>query len=607
MAANSSLNLTSLDFDKLKNNFTTFLKSQDVFKDYDFSGSNMNVLLDVMSYNSYLNSFYLNMVASEMFMDSAQKLDSVVSHAKELNYVPQSYKSSIAFVNLTFDTIGITSGKLTIPRGTIFSGSNANGTFDFVTADATTYSSPNSTFYVANLAIYEGSYISDSFVMDYTNETQKFILSNPNIDTTSLTIKVSEDNGALNAFFSQQSTLYNLTPYSNVYFLQAAQNNQYELIFGDGILGRIPQNGAVITANYRISKGTAADGISKFGLSQNLAETNGGNITLASLVVTANSASGGASESLETIRFRAPRYFATQQRAVASDDYASLVLSKFGTEVEDVNVYGGETLPQKQYGRVVVCIKPKGSVIAPEYLKSEIINYLKQYTSVPTRVLTSDPDYLYIGVNSTVQYDPALTSNLPNDIQNEVFNTIINFSSNNLEIFKNDFRYSRFVNSIDSCDPSIVSNDTNVLLIKRIVPILNVTKNYVIEYNNAGELEGTYNGKSYPDEPTLYSSVFSFVTSDNIQHDRCYLRDDGLGNIFIYNYVNDILSTVASNVGTIDYEKGYITLSNFNALNFNDYISLYYVPRSKDLYASGNKILLIDPSDVTVTIINKLD
>ena len=269
MPANSSLNLTSLDFDGIKKNFVTFLKSQDTFKDYDFSGSNMNVLLDVMSYNTYLNAFYLNMVASEMFLDSAQKLDSVVSHAKELNYVPQSYHSSSANVNIVFETIGL-SGKLSIPQGTIFSGSNSNGAFYFVTNYTANYSSSNNTYYANNVEIYEGSITNQSFAVDYSIDNQRFILSNPNIDLDSLTVYVLEDNGSSNTLFTSVDTLYGLNQHSNVYFIQAAQNNLYEMVFGDGLFGRKPQNGAIVSVNYRICAGPSADGVSKFQLSQNL-------------------------------------------------------------------------------------------------------------------------------------------------------------------------------------------------------------------------------------------------------------------------------------------------------------------------------------------------
>lgn len=606
MAANSSLNLTSLDFDTLKSNLVTFLKAQKAFKDYDFEGSNMNVLLDVMSYNSFLNSFYLNMVASEMFMDSAQKLDSVVSHAKELNYVPQSNKSSVAFVSFKAATVGI-NGKFVIPKGTRFSGTNSNGFYTFSTAETFTYLSGNSYFNVANLAIYDGTYTTDTFVVDKTIDTQKFLLSNPNIDVDSLSINVIENNGQSNTTFNRKDTLYELNSQSNVYFLQGAQKNQYEILFGDGILGRSPQNGAIINAEYRIASGSEADGISSFVCDNSLGVINGGTANMSAITTISKSSGGALAEDLESIRFRAPRYFAAQQRAVATDDFSSLVLTKFGGEVSDVTVYGGETLEPKQYGRVVVCLKPSGTTYAPDYLKTEIINYLTPYISLPTRVIITDPDYLYLKIDSTVQYDQTLTNKFHNDIKNLVLSTISNYSKNNLEVFKKDFRYSRFVNQIDTTDVSIISNDTKVLLLKRISPTPNIAVTVNIDYNNSGELEGVYGGQQYPDEPTLYSSVFSFVNTDGTQYKNCYLRDDGLGNIFVYTIINNQKSTINPNIGSVDYITGKIVLNKFNASNYGEYISMFFVPSTKDLYASKNKILIIDPNDVSVNVITKLD
>jgi hypothetical protein len=219
--ANSSLTLSSIDFDTLKENFKEFLKTQSVFKDYDFDGSNINVLLDVMSYNSFLNAFYLNMVASEMFLDSAQKYDSVISHAKELNYVPRSARSSASEVEITLNTIGI-NGKLTIPKGAKFTGFNSNGNFTFTTDEPKVYVSGNSTFTVSNLQIYEGDYFNDSYIIDYDIENQQFLISNKDIDTNSLTVNVVENNGATNTAFNRSDTLFGLNDKSNVFFLQGS-------------------------------------------------------------------------------------------------------------------------------------------------------------------------------------------------------------------------------------------------------------------------------------------------------------------------------------------------------------------------------------------------
>ena len=478
MAANSSLNLASLDFDTLKQNFKTFLASQSVFKDYNFEGSNINVLLDVMAYNSYLNSFYLNMVASEMFLDSAQKYDSMVSHAKELNYVPSSNRSSAADISFSLETSGL-SGSLTIPKETKFVGTNSNGSFTFTTDQTTSWSSSNSTYAIANLQVYEGIYFQDTYLIDYNQEAQKFIISNPDIDTSSLTVTVVEDNGQTNTNFTQKTTLFGLKSDSEIFFLQAAQNNKYEIVFGDNLFGRYPKNSALVIANYRVSKGSDADGVSSFTLADNLDLVNNGSINPPlNIVVNTDSVGGALQEDIESIRYHSPRYFATQQRAVATDDFASLILSEFGGVINDVNVYGGETLTIPQYGRVVVNVQPKSGINVPDYIKSQISNYLLNYVSLPTRVILGDPEYFYCKVSANVQYDSTKTTLFSQDIKTKVIQSITEFSNTTLQAFNSDLRYSKLVSMIDSADASITSNDTNIKMIKRLAPLLNYPTSY---------------------------------------------------------------------------------------------------------------------------------
>lgn len=297
--ANSSLTLSSLDFDTLKNNLKKFLSSQDIFKDYNFEGSNINVLLDVLSYNSYLNSFYLNMIASEMFLDSAQKYDSIVSHAKELNYVPRSASHSVADISFTLETKDL-NNKLTIPKGTKFYGTNSNGTFNFVTDQISTYVSVNDTFSVANLLIKEGSYFQDSYIMNYDLENQRFLISNKNIDISSISVNVSENYGANVTEFQKVNTLYNLDTFSNVYFIQAAENNLYEITFGDGLFGRRPLNEALITVKYIITNGSDGNGVKAFSLSDDLGFLNGGTANPSTITVNRES-QGGANQELSLI------------------------------------------------------------------------------------------------------------------------------------------------------------------------------------------------------------------------------------------------------------------------------------------------------------------
>ena len=612
--ANSSLILSSLDFDTLKANFKEYLKAQPIFSDYNFDGSNINVLLDVMSYNSYLNAFYLNMVASEMFLDSAQNYDSVISHAKELNYIPRSTKSSYSEISFSLQTSGIT-GSLVIPKNTRFTGVNSNGTYVFTTDRTHSYTSPNSIYSVTSLEIYEGAYYQDTFVVNYNIESQKFVLSNQYIDTDSIEVTVIENNGGVTTVFPRARNLYGLTSTSSVHFLQPAQNGLYEITFGDGLFGRKPLNTGVIVVTYRVSSGSDCNGVDSFVLDTDLRNTNGGQITPGAITVNAVSNSGANLESIESIRYTAPRYFATQQRAVSSEDYASLVLANFGGSVSDVVVYGGETLEPKQYGRVIVSIKPSGSTVAPDFLRNEISNYLIDYIVLPNRIIISDPDYFYCYINTTVQYDKTLTTKTTSDLSSGILSSITTYSADNLEKFANDFRYSRMVAAIDNSDTSITSNDTEVRLIKRITPLLNSNAVFSIELNNElynqkdpinSDEHLSFYGSLYDthfDHASVISSKFTFNYQD-VSYPLSYFEDDSLGNIDVYVPSGEKVIKLLT-IGTVDYINGIIKLNNLNLSSYQNYVSIYCKSLNKDLYANQNKIILIESSDVNITMVEK--
>lgn len=609
MAANTSLSITSLDFDTLKQAYIQFLTTQTIFKDYSFTDSNMNVLIDLQTYNTYLNAFYLNMVASEMFLDSAQKLDSVVSHAKELNYLPQSARSSSANVSFNITTTGLIP-PLVIPKGTLFTGVNTNGQFTFTTQQQTNYFSGNNTFAISDLQLFEGVYITDSFLVDYTNDSQQFILTNPNVDLNSLVITVSES--SVNTNFTFASTLFHLNSNSDVYFLQAAQNGQYELIFGDNLFGRYPDNLALVTANYRVASGNTADGVTSFTLTSGLSNTNGGaSISVGKITTTSTSAGGAPPETIESIRFSAPRYFATQERALASDDYSALILDNFGGVIKDVNTFGGQLLTEKKYGRTVCVLQPQAGTVAPDYVKSEISNFLIDYMGLPTRLIIQDPDYLYCGVTSIVQYDQTATSLLASDIKSLVLTAISNYSATNLQKFDGDLRFSKFVNSIDSADTSIVSNETNIKIIKRISPFVGFATSYAFSFNNAANIEtgasGTNEGAPYDSNPVFSSSTFSFTDESGVVWSAAAIRDDSLGNLVVYTTINNQFTVLDGAIGTVNYATGDVNINKLIASNYGNYISLYLEPMAPDILINLSKILLIDSNDVSINVINKLN
>jgi hypothetical protein len=618
MAANSSLNLSSLDFDTLKENLKTFLKSQSVLKDYNYEGSNMNVLLDVLSYNSYLNSFYLNMVASEMFLDSAQKLDSVISHSKELNYVPLSYAGAVSNVNISFQTSGIstTTGVLSIPKGTRFFGTNSNGTYQFVTTETQSYSSTNDTFIVSNLQIKEGSFNNESYIVNYDIENQRFILSDPKIDISTLSVYVVENFGSSNTLFARKPTLFGLDSTSNVYFIQATQNGQYEIVFGDNNFGRTPLNASTVLVSYLVTNGSDGNGISSITMSDDIGPINGGTVLSANVSVSANSSGGANQETIDSIRFNAPRYFATQQRAVSSDDYASLVISNFRGQISDVAVFGGETLPEKKYGRVIVCLKPSTETIAPNYVKDSIVRYLQDYIVLPNRVETADPDYLYVKLDSVVQYDPYSTNKTPAEIKNIVLSTINGYNTDHLEKFSNDLRYSRLIAHIDESDDSIISNQTDFRVIKRMSPLMGYTFTETLYFNNTiyvenpsgdGDIDVGYTGSNYNDHFThasVISTIFTYNNSNGVSYDFSYFADDTNGKMNVYSIVGKQITMLAT-VGTVDYTNGIVKFVNINIAKYTDYVSVYAKTTEKDIFAGPKNIIVIDPNDTSITIEEK--
>ena len=453
----SNLILTSLDFDLLKAQLKAFLSSQSVLKDYNFDGPNLSVLMDLLAYNTYLLSFYSNMMFSEAFINSAQLLNSILSHAKSLNYTPFSYTSAEAVISFIGTANSSSPDTVTFPKGTRFFGLNANGSYGFVTNEAIILSSANGVFNSGNVTIYEGQYVSDAFVVNYSINNQRFVLSNPNIDINSLQINVIENAGASNTVFTKEIYIYGLDSTSNVYFVQASTNGQYEVIFGDNVIGRTPQNLSTVKASYRVCKGSDAVGIPKFNFGDAVVTSHGVNVTISTpnITVQANSAGGSNAQSIESIRYAAPRYYAAQQRGVASDDYKSLVLQKFGGNVSDLNSFGGELLDPPKFGYTALCILPLNATILPDFLKQQISNYLLPYIGVPAKTIIVEPDYLYLSVFANVYFDSTQTSLTVNEIETEVIGAMQVYSSTYLQKFNGSFRYSKFLTAIDNADTSI--------------------------------------------------------------------------------------------------------------------------------------------------------
>ena len=607
--ANSSINLVNLDFDTLKSSFTNYLKQQSQFQDYNFDGAALNVLLDILSYNTYKNSFYLNMVFAESFIDSAQLKESLFSHAKELNYLPRSARSSVANVTVTFTASG-ENQPYVIRKGESFSALIKQDSYTFSVAEDIVLTSSNNS-YTSTFNIYEGFYVKDSYVMDYSIPLQKFKITNQNIDTDSLVVLVYEDGEQNPKKFTRATTLLGITERSQVYFVQPSFDASYEVIFGDNVLGRKPKNGSTVVLDYRVTAGALANGARSFSI--NFDPTKSGEL-ISSVNVAVNryspdtqgaySVNGDSPESNESIRYYAPRHFQTQERAVTVSDYEIILKSQF-PEIGAISVYGGEEVSPPRYGKVFVAVDVKNVEGLPEAKKLEYYNFIKSRSPLSIDPIFTEPAFTYVSVDSLIKYNVNLTTRTTQNIKADVLLTITNFANTNLNDFKSTLRYSKFVRAIDDVDSSIVSNDTEVHMYKKIKPRLLVPQNIDLNFNTALKETDYVSSESgfmknvrheIKNNRTVHSSFFRY------NGEKCIVEDDGSGILRIVKEENNY-HYVIRNVGTVNYKTGEIKLINFFLDSFDgNFFKVYVTPAGKDIIGTKNEILSIEPDEVNLIV-----
>lgn len=591
--ANTSIDLVGLDFQTIKTNLKTYLKNNSAFKDVDFEGSNINTLIDLLSYNTYLNSFYTNMVASEMFIDTAQLRDSVVSHAKSLNYTPRSFVSASAEIVLSV-TPASPETSVVIPKGTTFTSRVGSNTFTFSTSATEVINTSNNGVFTANVMLYEGTYIADSFAMNYSNTTQRFVLSNPTIDTSSISVTVVEDGGSSPLTYTKSETLIGITSTNRIYFIEAAENQQYEIKFGDGVFGRKPRDGSVIVVEYRTSSGELPNGASVF--------LNDGNIDAHSNVsiATITSAAGGAvNETVESIRYNAPRSFQVQGRAVTTSDYETILKSNFA-DIQSISAYGGETLEPPAFGKVYISVDIYNADGTPQNRIDAFGKFLKDKTPVSIDVVFVDPQFMYAEVTTTVKYNVNSTSKLSSDIRALVSAKISQFGIENLDGFNKTLYYSKLTEAIDAADPSIVSNNTEVTAVV-YAPVkygsptsINIDYGFEILQETGVNLvtpEKHY-GHNVNSAPFTFSGLRSIIV------------DDSLGGLFLAKYVGNTVEIIKQ-TGTVDYTKGILVINNLvvDATEKAEGMEFFVRSKDKDFSSTKNKILKIKEDKISVNVV----
>jgi len=580
MSNTTPIDFTVLDPDTYKQSLIDYLQTQPQYSGYNFEGANWSVLLDVLKRNTYLYAFYNNMLFNERWLKSAQLRDSIIASVYPLNYIPTSMASSEALINVNINAPGMTS--FIIPFGTRFNGVNSNGSYVFTTFDTISQTSSSGVFNFSNVAIYEGSFTTDIFNIDNSIENQIFVLSNPGIDTSSISVQVTENNGSNTNIFTQATTIYNISNTSLVYYLEGASNNQYQILFGDGVLGYSPQNGAIVNATYRVTVGPDADGISNFGILDNLGTFNGGSINNYSITSTNPSSGGGLIESIESIRFNAPRSIQAQERAVTETDYRTLILKNF-TSVKDVNVYGGGvTANAVLYGTILIAGVSKNGGPLTQVTKNNILNYLAPLKSINPFTNMVDPTFLYVDVTSNVHVDFSLTAQTVLWYKQQVSNAIATYSNNNLEVFNTPLKYSKLCEAIDNVDPIAIEDNETTLVLKKAVYIpLNTNTNINLSFGNPIN--------SIISDYFIVNGSTSYI-SDTLPG----YTSSGQLYLIQFNSSNTIITTTP--IGSVNYSNGNImaTLSISNYISNNSGIYIYGVPFNQNIYPLSTDIIEID-------------
>lgn len=626
----SDTKINNLDFDSIKNSLKDYLRGQEKFKDYDYEGSTMNILLDLLAYNTHYQGFYANMVANEAFLDSAVVRNSVVSLAKHLNYRPRSKKAAKAIVNI--ELIPITSArggvptsatvaanKEFLPPGKTFSARDGFGrTVNFVNLENYRFSVVGGRFLIKNATLYEGTLQSSSFVVNTKDVNQKFIIDDTDIDIDSLVVKVQRsvrDTSGIEDVWYRALDINKLDGNSLAFFVQESDGGKWEVYFGDGIVGRSVENGNLISVIYLRTNGTLGNGIGNTDSEQNRTFTTTNTQTsqyIVSVVRDENnkpsSSFGGAdSESINSIKYYAPRNYQAQDRAVTSTDYLALLAKEYSLRSESFLVWGGEENDPPQYGKVFISIKPKNSsklsITEKQSISKSILSPLNVLTVTPEVV---DPDVTYINPSIKVYYDPTQTTSSADSLSQGVRERTILFGDNNLDQFGKNFRLSKFNSYVDGLDPSFKSSDTTLLLEKRIEPRFGQTLPYTIKYDN--KLFHPIDG--YP--PIVSSSAFfhTDLTATTLIKPTvvAYLDDDGYGNIRIYKLIGGDRVYIKRKAGTINYETGLVEIKSFIPLGIPDgtiEINISVRPDRGDIFVRRNQVLVMNSDKIDITMVQE--
>ena len=582
--------VANLDFDQIKSSLKEYMRAQTDFTDYDFDGSALSNMLDVLAYNTYYTAFNTNMVVNELYIDSATLRDNVIAIAKQLGYRPKSATSPTAYISFTVNyTNPTTDTELILKKGTGFTASYDNTLYNYVTAEDTKAQVSNDAAVFTNVPIREGTQVIQNFTVDTNNKSQKFILTNRNIDTNTISVRVYPTGASFNEPYLLAENILGVDANSKVFFLDEIADERYELIFGDGVLGKKLDNNAVVNVSYITTTGPQSNGVKTFVFSGVLENPSG--VSPNQFTVTINStipsAGGEEIETTDKIKYNAPKTYGSQDRAVTADDYGAIVRNIYPA-TSDIIIFGGEEQQPPDYGKVFIVLKPSDASYLTSLTKNDIVEKLKKYVVASVEPVIIDPAILHVEMNSKIYYNSLQTDQTPSQIRDKVIGSIQNYVDNSdTEKFKGTFRYSKFIGVIDDADRSINSNLTSLSMRRDFYPQLNSTYFYEVCYQNAFD--------SDCDDPVLSST--GFRVTEHPTYD-VYLEDrDKKIVLYRLDPVTGDKVVLDKEVGDIDYVKGEIMLYNMTIIKgsyFDNRISLTVKPLSNDIKALREMYLDVD-------------
>ena len=595
--ASNKLEVSDFDFDNIKANLKTFLRSQSEFQDYDFEGSGFSILLDTLAYNTHYLGFNANMLANEMYLDSADIRKNIVSLAKMLGYTPSSVRAPEANIDIL---VGDGTGSsITMTKGTAFTTTVDGTTFQFINNADIVTTPVNGVYRFSDVDIYEGTLVTFRYTVDTTDTDQKFIIPSSLADTSTLVVKVqTSSNDTTTNTYTLATGLATVQSTSKVYFLQEVEDGKFEIYFGDGVIGSALTNGNIIILEYIVTNVEAANGASTFTASTTISGFS--NLTI---TTNSNAQGGTAAESKESVRFNAPLQYSAQNRAVTTSDYESLVQSLYPNALS-VSAWGGEDDETPIYGTVVIAIKAASGSTLTTATKQSIVTQLKKYNVASVRPVIVDPETTFILITSNVKYDEKLTTKTATTLKSDITSVLSNFNDNTLQKFDGVFRYSKVTSLIDDADTSIISNITTIKIRKEFTPTLNSSTRYDIYFRNA--LYNPVSGYNSVNGGILESTGFK-ISGDTTN--VFFLDDDGAGNIRRFRLVGSVRTYANNTQGTINYTTGQITLTSLSVSSIENIrgsastvIELTVTPKSNDIVPVRDQILEIDTANSLITV-----